>query len=266
LADRHDPEHACSVAGARIPERWNAGPPSEVGKRAERNRLDPNVPSGDHRCAAEKGDFSLVRWKWKIGAATAALIVIACGALWYFESPAWTLKGMRDAARSRDADALNAYIDYPALRESLRADLMAGMTTETRKDKSGFGPLGTAFGSAVLDPMIDGLVSPAGIRAALIGSRQETTGTVSSALPVPKQPVIVRRNFSEFIVTTKDQPDGGLVFRRHGLSWKLSGVELPPDRSSRSPARSANPVRTLAHRGLSDRARVVQTLHRPALG
>ncbi|HSQ98984.1 MAG TPA: DUF2939 domain-containing protein, partial [Sphingomicrobium sp.] len=77
--------------------------------------------------------------KWKIAAAAAALIVIASSNLWYFESPAWTLKGMKDAAQSRDADALNAYIDYPALRQSLKAELMARMMAEAQKDKSGLG-------------------------------------------------------------------------------------------------------------------------------
>jgi len=62
----------------------------------------------------------MARGKWKIAAVAAALIVTALGALWYFESPIWTLKGMKDAAQSHDADALDAYIDYPALRESLR--------------------------------------------------------------------------------------------------------------------------------------------------
>jgi hypothetical protein len=62
----------------------------------------------------------MARGKWKIAAVAAALIVIASGTLWYFESPIWTLKGMKDAAQSHDADALDAYIDYPALRESLR--------------------------------------------------------------------------------------------------------------------------------------------------
>jgi hypothetical protein len=169
--------------------------------------------------------------KWKIAAVVAALIVIAASGLWYFESPAWTLKGMKDAAQSNDADALNAYIDYPALRESLKAELMARMMTGARKDKSGFGALEMAFGSAMIGPMIDGLVSPAGMRAALLESRQANTATAgpaASALHVPKQPVIVRRNFSEFVVTAKDQPHSGLVFKRHGLSWKLSGVELTP--------------------------------------
>lgn len=165
--------------------------------------------------------------KWKIAALATVLIVMASSTLWYFESPAWTLKGMKDAAQSHDADALNAYIDYPALRESLKAELKARMTAEARKDNTGFGALGMAFGSAVIGPMIDGLVSPAGMRAALLAERQENMPPAASALHLPKQPVIVRRNLSEFLVASRDQPDSGLVFERHGLSWKLSGVELP---------------------------------------
>jgi len=167
--------------------------------------------------------------KWRIAAFAAALIVIASSAVWYFGSPAWTLKGMKEAAQAHDAEALNGYIDYPALRESLKAEMMARMMVEARKDKSGFGALGMAVGSAVVGPMIDGLVSPAGMRAALLANGQENGPAAASALHVPEKPVIVRRNFSEFLVTTKDHPDSGLVFRRHGLSWMLSGVELPPD-------------------------------------
>jgi hypothetical protein len=166
--------------------------------------------------------------KWKIAAAAAALVVIASSALWYFESPAWTLKGMKDAAQSHDADALNAYIDYPALRESLKGELSARMIAEAQKDKSGFGALGLAVGSAMMGPVIDRLVSSSGMRAALLASRVERAPLAASALHLPKQPVIVRRSFSEFIVTAKDRPNSGLVFRRHGLSWMLSGVELPP--------------------------------------
>ena len=172
--------------------------------------------------------------EWKIAAVAAALIVIASSTLWYFESPVWTLKGMKDAAQSHDADALNAYIDYAALRESLKSELMARMMVEARKDNSGIGALGMALGSAMIGPMIDGLVSPAGMRAALLANRQENTAPAASALHVPKEPVIMRRNFSEFLVTAMGQPNSGLVFKRHGLSWMLSGVELPPDASTRA--------------------------------
>src|SRR5438270_5643504 len=166
--------------------------------------------------------------KWRIAALAAALIVIASATLWYFESPAWTLKGMKDAAQSHDADALNGYIDYPALRDSLKAALMARMMEEAQKDKSGFGGLGLAVGSAMMGPMIDALVSPAGMRASLLAETHVNAPAGASALHVPKEPVIVRRNFSEFVVTAKNQPNSGLVFKRHGLSWMLSGVELPP--------------------------------------
>jgi hypothetical protein len=176
----------------------------------------------------------VARGKWKIATVAAVLIIVASGALWYFESPAWTLKGMRDAARSHDADALNAYVDYPALRKSLKAELKARMRAEAQKDKSGFGDLGRALGSVTLGPLLDVLVSPAGMRAALLANRQENTAPAASALHVPREPVIVRRNFSEFLVTAKGQPNSGLVFKRHGLSWMLSGVELPPDASTRA--------------------------------
>jgi hypothetical protein len=170
----------------------------------------------------------VARGKWKIAAAAAILIVIACGTVWYFESPVWTLKGMKDAAQSNDADALTAYIDYPALRKSLKAELKARMRAEAQKDKSGFGDLGRALGSVTLGPLLDVIVSPAGMRAALLANSQENMGPAASALHVPKEPVIVRRTFSEFLVTAKGQPNSGLVFKRHGFSWMLSGVELPP--------------------------------------
>lgn len=196
---------------------------------AKQRDLTRWMSAGDHFSLNEGGTFSVASGKWKIAAVAAALIVVASTTLWYFESPAWTLKGMKDAAQSHDADALNAYIDYPALRESLKAELMARMLTEAQKEKSGFGALGMAFGSAIMGPMIDGLVSPAGMRAALLATRQESTAPAASALHLPEKPVIVRRTFSEFLVTSKERPNSGLVFKRHGLSWMLSGVELPSD-------------------------------------
>lgn len=170
----------------------------------------------------------MARGRWKTAAVAAALIVIAFSSLWYFESPAWTLKGMKDAAQSHDADALNAYIDYPALRDSLKAELRARTRTDPQKDKTDFGDLATALRAVTIGPLVNMLVTPAGMRAALFASNQEDIGPAASALHVPKEPVIVRRNFSEFLVAAKDRPNSGLVFKRHGLSWMLSGVELPP--------------------------------------
>lgn len=163
-------------------------------------------------------------------AAVAAILIAGVG--WYVLSPGYTLSRMKAAAERNDPDAMSAYIDYPALREDLKAELMARLMAESQKDKSGFGGLGLALGSAMMGPMIDGMVSPAGVRAAMIANRNQKNGkapAVTANLQVPEQPEIVRRSFSEFLVTTKAHPNSGMVFKRHGLSWKLSGVDLPPE-------------------------------------
>jgi Protein of unknown function (DUF2939) len=176
----------------------------------------------------------LANLKTRVAALAAAALIIAAGVTWYSASPGWTLHQMKAAADANDPDALNSYIDYQALREDLKAEIKAQMMAEAKKDKSGFGGLGLAIGTAMIGPVIDGLATPAGMRAALMAKRhQAQTKAVPqavSALRVPDDPVIVRRSFSEFLVASKQQPKSGLVFKRHGLSWKLSGVDLPPNR------------------------------------
>lgn len=167
----------------------------------------------------------------RVAAAAAAVLIIAAGVTWYLASPAWTLHQMKAAADADDPETLNSYVDYPALREDLKDEIAAQMVTEAKKDRSGFGSLGLAIGTAMIGPMIDRLVTPAAMRAALIAKRNEAeikTAQPASALRIPDDPVIVRRGFSQFLVATRQQPNSGLVFKRHGLSWKLSGVDLPP--------------------------------------
>lgn len=123
--------------------------------------------------------------------AAALLALLAAG--WWFGSPWWTLSRMRDAARAGDAQALAAYIDFPALRASTREQL---------------GPIG----GALARPAVDALVSPAALRLAL-GSGRGGGGSGGVAL--------IRTGASEFRV---ERGRGDLVFRRHGLGWKLEEI------------------------------------------
>ena len=140
---------------------------------------------------------------------------------------------MKAAADADNPDALNSYIDYPALREDLKAEIIGQMKAEAKKDRSGFGSLGLVIGTAMVGPVIDGLVTPSGMRAALVAKQDlpqtKAVPQAASALRLPDDPVIVRRGFSEFLVSSKRRPESGLVFKRHGLSWKLSGVDFPPN-------------------------------------
>jgi hypothetical protein len=168
--------------------------------------------------------------KWTI-AAIAMAVIAAAG--WYFGSPPYTLSRMKSAAEAGNSDALAGYVDFPALREDLKAELMAKMAAEARKDTSGFGGLGLAFGSAMIGPLVDGFVSPAGLRAAFIAKRNDAAKPKPAGpVQVADKPVIKRRGLSEFLLASEEEPNSGLVFTRHGLGWKLSGVDMPPAAAS----------------------------------
>ena len=139
-----------------------------------------------------------MRYRKPILIAAALLIALAAG--WWFGSPWWTLWRMREAAAAGDAKAVSAYIDYPALRASTRAQL-----------RERVGPLGAALAR----PYLDALISPAALRLALM---KKGDG------PSPAELDMVRTGPSEFRL----RRGGGseLVFRRHGLGWKLEEISL----------------------------------------
>ncbi|HEU0100018.1 MAG TPA: DUF2939 domain-containing protein [Allosphingosinicella sp.] len=131
-------------------------------------------------------------------AAIAAALIVLLAAGWWLGSPWWTLWRMREAARAGDSAALAGYVDFPALRASVREQL-------------GLGPLG----GLVAGPAVDALVSPRALRLALGNGRSGGGGAGHVAL--------VRAGASEFRVRRER---GDLVFRRHGLGWKLAEIRL----------------------------------------
>jgi hypothetical protein len=155
-----------------------------------------------------------------------AFVVAIAAVVWHLTGPLWTLDQMRRAAEARDAAALASFVDFPALRDSLRSEVAAAMLAEAAAEDSEFGPLGAALGMAVLDPMIDGLVSPAGI--ALMFAGDDAPAATAPVRLDPEDVTIEREGFSSFRVTAADDPAAGaLVFRRHGHRWRLAAVDLP---------------------------------------
>ena len=135
--------------------------------------------------------------------ALAAALAALLAAGWWFGSPWWTLWRMREAAQSGDSEALAAYIDFPALRESTKAQL---------------GPRLGPLGAALARPAVDALVSPAALRLALA---RRSRGGDSAGFE------LVRAGASEFRLQRPGASE--LVFRRRGLGWKLTAVALPDE-------------------------------------
>ncbi len=172
-----------------------------------------------------------------------AVLAIA-GAGWFYASPWWTLRAIREAARDRDSAALSAYVDYEALRTDLKGDLRRSMMAEMGKQpENPFASIGVAIATGLIDPIVEAAVSPAGVEAMFAGQRAEeqadaaasaTPGTAPAPSKMPSlagaapgyDPVIERVSLDEFRVLGEDK-DSALIFRRHGLGWKLSAVDLP---------------------------------------
>jgi hypothetical protein len=161
------------------------------------------------------------------------VLVALCLAVgvWWYASPLWTLHEMRQAAKAGDAQKLSEYVDYPALRENLKSEFRRGMTNEMAKHADdGFAMFGSALALAVVNPVIDAMVTPEGVQAMFDQRKQlDRVAPAKAKMPAaPQDPIVDREGFSEFVVRDKDPTKGSLVFKRSGLGWKLSGIAMPP--------------------------------------
>lgn len=165
----------------------------------------------------------------------ALLLGCALLATWYAITPGMALRGLRDAALEGDIDELNERVDFASVRENLRASLRAAMIADMTSPELAddpFAGLGMALGGAMVDGVIDALVSPQGIAAFTSAMPTERMLDSLNAGP-PPEPVDVeidRRGFSRFHVLFPDaeEESAELVFRRAGLGWELSRIDLPP--------------------------------------
>jgi hypothetical protein len=146
---------------------------------------------------------------------------------------------MHAAAERRDSVALSDYVDFPALRESLKASFNARMTKGLPSSAGGGNPfagLGLVLAQAMVDRLVDGFVTPEGLAAMMAG--------VPPGNPQPSTPEATESHADEEFVRTfgyeslgrftvrfapPDKPEEALVLvlLRDGLSWKLSAIRFP---------------------------------------
>ena len=161
-------------------------------------------------------------------AVAAILVVLIVVAGWWYVSPIWTLREMRDAAKTHDSARFSSHVDYPALRESLKVGLRRAAISETGKQSDPIGSIGAAAASLFVGPIVDSIVTPKAVEAAFVADENRPASSLKT-LPVTadEHAVIERAGLDTFRVHGTDASKGALVFHLEGLRWKLVGIDLP---------------------------------------
>lgn len=184
-------------------------------------------------------------------AIVAAIALVAVSVSYWYWSPLLALHQMQSAAKARDADAFNRYVDYAKLRESLKgqfgarlAGVMGNSAGGSDAQKAGTA-LGAMLGMALVDKMIDAMVRPEFVMKAMEDGKvtspleRSKDGGGNDGAKRPEVKWTTERKGVDRIVVYGSDPQApvdktrqvGFVFDREGFAgWKLTEVRLPADK------------------------------------
>ena len=172
--------------------------------------------------------------KLKIGIGAGVVLVLG----YLFATPYITAYKMKAAAEAKDGEALSDFVDFPALRQSLKDQMGVKLRKEMAEGVIEGNPLsaiGTAFGGMIVNGIVDKFVTPASLMQLMKGKKPdsepydgEATGQTPSG---PFSDISTSyESFSKFSIITRDPAtdlEVEFILRRRGIQWKLTEVILP---------------------------------------
>lgn len=163
------------------------------------------------------------------------VIAVALFGVSVYASPYWTLYRLKIAAQRHDGDTISHHVDYPAVRASVKGQMLTLVERQMQLPGLKDNPAAAAMKKWELEmigPLVDTLVSPANLAAAFHGrakaseriSRQGAQDDV-----VSEDLVLNYRSWSVVALCERGhESEGCLVFRRQALwMWKLVAIEMP---------------------------------------
>lgn len=163
----------------------------------------------------------------------------------YFASPILALHSLTAAAKAGDKVALEQKVDFPAVRESLKAQLKTAMTRKFEEDPelrdNPFAAFGQLLMASVVDKAVDSFATPEAIANMVATNEPPKTVSTAPGGPVlePAKPKAKSQtkvdyayegldHFRVRYVDVKDGEQLDLVLKRHGIfGWRLVRIELP---------------------------------------
>jgi Protein of unknown function (DUF2939) len=199
----------------------------------------------------------MARMKFKSLVAVVLVVVLALAAYWYW-SPFLAVRQLQTAAQDGDAEAFNQHVDYPKVRESLKGQFSALLAQKlgVQKDSDNpFAALGSLIGLGVVNQLVDAMVRPETVMAAMThgklaqpapspapapgGAAPPADGAATEKAESPEKKanwIIDRQGANRMTAYAVDpaKPDQpvaerlGLVFERSGfVDWKLTEIRMP---------------------------------------
>jgi hypothetical protein len=160
-----------------------------------------------------------------ITAVGASIVTVMTGGIYF--SPYLTLNNLKKATNNRNAEALSQEIDFPSLRNSVKANIKSRSTEQ--------------FGKSIADPAlieklvnsrVEKLVSPEGLDKLMQDKIPEAIldfGDIEKNIAESKIQMGYE-SIDRFVVhiTNKTDPtkNVSLILKRDGLAWKLSGIDI----------------------------------------
>jgi hypothetical protein len=170
--------------------------------------------------------------------ATAALVTAAGIAAYWYWSPYLAVRELRKAAMNADAGRFNEHVDFPKVRDSLKAQFSERIDGDAGRAGGG---LGGMLANALVGTMIDAAVRPETIMFAMRegrfriersghhdGEQQTDPGERRQAVWRTE-----RKGFDTVLFHVQQDGSSGkdrmaLVMQRHGFAdWKLTDIRLP---------------------------------------
>lgn len=142
------------------------------------------------------------------------------------------------AAIQRETDRLPDYVDFPALRENLKAVAMTAMSRSNEDVDNPFAKLGMVLASTFVNAIVEMMVSPAGLTSLInsgkppdLQSLAEDERKKPAETKIDQQKIELGLKYTAWdrvlIFREGQGEDGHFILHRDGLwSWKLVGINI----------------------------------------
>jgi hypothetical protein len=173
-----------------------------------------------------------------------ALIVVALvlSLGWLAAGPFIAINGIRGAVQQQDAAKLSEYVDFAAVRTSLKQQVDDYVVRRAGADVQSnlLGAIALRLASGATDGIVDAMATPAGLAAVMEGRNfwhrlggSRSNGDDSYATAPPRDPFEGAKyryeSPSRFTATVRNADGEPVVFvlSRQGIAWKVTEVRLP---------------------------------------